>query len=121
VTKNIRQTVIWFTNFRRKGMLRKLISVETHAGKPITAGTVTIVPMAKSLRVMIPGIPGGLIWNRPVAVVTKTASGSEHVLSVNDPTRRAVLALWGAVIGSALFTLAFKLRRRDDRKDQQEV
>lgn len=102
-------------------MLRRLINVETNAGKPIIAGTVTIVPMAKSLRLMIPGFPGGLIWNRPVAVVTRTASGDEQVIPINDPTRRALLALWGAVVGSALFTLIFKLRRHKNRTNQEEV
>jgi len=93
-------------------MINKIIKIETHAGEPISAGDVTIVPMSKSMLLMIPGFPAGLVWNRPVAIVAKTLSGNELVLPINDPTRRAVLSLWGAVFGSALFTMIFILRRR---------
>ena len=101
-------------------MLRRLINIETHAGEPISAGDVTIIPLAKSLRLMIPGIPTGLIWNRPIAIVARTVSGDEHVIPVRDPTRRAVLSIWGAVCGSTLFTLVYILRRRvrNNRKEK---
>lgn len=102
-------------------MLNRLIKIETRAGAPITAGDATLVPLAKSMKLMIPGVPAGLIWNRPAAVVVKMASGEEQVLTINDPTRRRLLALWGAVCGSALFTLVFILRRKNAIKKHKEM
>jgi hypothetical protein len=108
-------------DFGRTGMIRKLINVETHAGEPISAGTVTLVPIAKSLRLMIPGVPAGLIWNRPVAMVIRDTAGSEQVIPIRDSTRRAVLALWGAAIGSAIYTMLFILKRQFESKNKEEV
>jgi uncharacterized spore protein YtfJ len=102
-------------------MIRKLINVETHAGEPITLETATLIPLTRSLRLMIPGIPAGLIWNRPVAMVIRDKAGSEQVIPVRDRTRKAVLALWGAAVGSTLFSLAFIMKRRSESKKKEEV
>ncbi len=88
-----------------------MIEVETTAGEPVSVGEREIVPIARSVRVQMPVVQGGLIWNRPVAVVVRTASGQEYELPVHDVTRRAQLfVLVAGILGSLLMWLA--LRRR---------
>lgn len=87
------------------------IQMETRAGEPVTAGGNILIPMARVLRVMLPGMPaGGLIWNRPSAVVVRSADGQEQVLPVRDVTRQAQWALFGVAL--ALLLPALLLRRR---------
>jgi hypothetical protein len=91
-------------------VLANLIHVETRAGNPILAGDRTIIPLAKSVRLQFPGWNGGVIWNRPVSVVIRTAGGEEQLLPVRDVTRQVQLALLGGMLGMALLSLL--LRRR---------
>ena len=71
--------------------------VETRAANPLEAGTYTLVPLTKVVRVHIPGWLGGVIWNRPIAVVVNTG-GEEQVLPIRDLTR--VIQFW--IFGSGL-------------------
>jgi hypothetical protein len=94
-------------------------NVETRAAPPVIVGETRIVPMARSLRIQIPGLPGGLVWNRPVAVVAQTAGGQEQVLPVRDITRQVQLALFsGALLGTLLVWLALRIFR-EKRNDQK--
>lgn len=72
------------------------ITQEVHAGDPYQAGDTTITPLANVLRIQIPGLNGGLIWNRPAAVVVHSPDGAEQTLPVHDITRLAIWALAGA-------------------------
>lgn len=88
-------------------MLANLIQTTTQAGEPIQAGDTQIIPMARVVRVQLPGLPGGLIWNRPVAVVTLDQAGQQTVHSIRDITRIAQFALLGVgLIGAALIWFA---------------
>ncbi|MBN2148158.1 MAG: hypothetical protein JW726_12260 [Anaerolineales bacterium] len=80
----------------------KWITLETRAGEPIKAGDKRLLPMAKVLRLKIPGLNGGLIWNRPASVVVQSADGQEQTLPVRDLTRQAQWLLLGAGILGAL-------------------
>ncbi len=92
------------------------IEYETQAGEPFHAGDMRIIPLARTLRIRIPGLPGGLVWNRPAALAVQTAGGEERVLPVQDVTRQAQLALLGAgLIGSILVWSIMRMTRR--RKD----
>jgi hypothetical protein len=85
-------------------MLDNFLTVENMAGSPIQAGALRIVPVSQSVRLHVPGLPGGLIWNRPVSVVVTTADGQEQVLPIRDLTRIAQLTILGAaVMGTLLF------------------
>ena len=88
---------------------RRFIRVETRAGEPISAQDKTITPLAISTTIQVPGLPVGLVWNRPSAVVVHYANGVEEVLPVQDVTRQALLTLFGAAAGVLLFSLAWKL------------
>jgi hypothetical protein len=82
----------------------KFIQVENRAGRIIEAGHHQIMPVSQAVRLQIPGLPGGLIWNRPISVVVTTPDGQEQILPIRDVTRIAQLTLIGmAVVGSFLF------------------
>lgn len=84
-------------------MLAPYITTETRVGEPMSIGDTTIVPMAKSLRIQIPRLPGGLIWNRPVSLLVREPDGSEEVLHIRDITRRTQ---FGLILGSIAGLLA---------------
>ena len=85
-------------------MLDRFIHVENRAGSIIQAGDNQIMPISQAIRLQIPGLSGGLIWNRPVSVVVTAPDGQEQVLPIRDVTRIAQLAILGmAVVGSFLY------------------
>lgn len=90
-----------------------IINFETKAGKEIQVGDHTIIPFANSLRVNIPFIKGGLIWNRPVAVAVQTPEKQEYMLPIQDVTRQIIFALVGAsFVSTALFLLFSRKTRK---------
>jgi hypothetical protein len=85
-------------------MLDQFIQVENRAGGIIQAGDNQIMPISQAIRLQIPGLAGGLIWNRPVSVVVTAPNGQEQVLPIRDITRIAQLTIFAsAVLGSFLF------------------
>ena len=70
-----------------------LIRYETQTGEPLLVGDTQITPLARVLRMQLPGSFKGLIWNRPAGVLVKTRHGQEQILPVRDVTRQAQLAL----------------------------
>ena len=93
-------------------MAHPLVQIETRAGAPLVAGERVLIPMAQVVRLQLPGpAVGGLIWNRPVSVVSRTADGQEQVLPVQDVTRQAQLALLGLCLVTALVVPVFFRRR----------
>lgn len=93
------------------------VQVETHAGAPIQAGETQITPLARVLRLRLPGAPGGLIWNRPVAVVTRTPDGREKVLPIQDVTRQAQLSILGMMTGLLVIVWLLYWRKKAKRKE----
>jgi len=69
------------------------IRFEIQRGTPVAAGGSQVTPVTKTLCIPLPGIAGGLIWNRPFAVEVRTAEGEEWSLPVPDVTRQAQIAL----------------------------
>ncbi len=83
---------------------------ETMPGKTIQAGENKITPFSQAIRLTLPGVKGGLIWNRPVSVIVQGADGSEQVLPVVDITRTVQLTLLGA--GLVIGLLTWLIQRR---------
>jgi hypothetical protein len=69
---------------------------EARQGDPIHAGGRTLTPVARSLRISLPGKTVGLIWNRPVAVNVQAAGEADRMIPVVDGTRIAQLCIVGA-------------------------
>jgi hypothetical protein len=80
------------------------IQYEARQGAPIQAGGRTLTPVARSLRISLPGKAVGLIWNRPVAVNVQAAGEADRMIPIVDVTR--IAQLW--IVG-AFFLFAFIL------------
>ncbi len=82
------------------------IEREIRTGEPRQVGDYQITPQSQVLKLILPGIRGGLIWNRPKAVIVKYRDGQEYSLPVQDVTR---LVIWtmlaGGIIGAILIGL----------------
>ncbi len=85
-----------------------ILTIENQAGEPIQAGANRVVPFSQVVRLQIPGLQGGLVWNRPVSVLVQAADGGEQVLAIPDPTRQAQLTFLGAAFGAALIYWLFR-------------
>lgn len=100
-------------------MLGRFLQVETRAGDPIPAGDTTIIPLAKSLQIRLPGGRGGVIWNRPASVAVQTAGGQEYILPIRDLTRQVQFSLYaGSLLG--VFLMWLLMRRKTKRQAEKE-
>ncbi len=90
--------------------LKDLIRLENTAGPPITAGDVTVTPLAQAL-VLNLGPRRGRVWNRPVAVLVEREGVSRRIPIV-DVTRIAQVAL---IVAGLTTGLSFMLARRRAR------
>ncbi len=90
----------------------KLFSIEKRRGEPVRAAGWTIAPVTRVVRLSIPGIKGGLIWNRPIAVEVETGGAPVRSLLVPDVTRQIQWTILGGVfIGLILVRLLVNQRR----------
>jgi hypothetical protein len=90
-----------------------LIEYITQAGDPIQAGEAQLIPFSTSLRIRLPFLPAGWIWNRPTAVVVKTGNGGDHLIPIIDTTRRAqIVLLLVGIIGALLVWIGFRTIHR---------
>ena len=89
-----------------------LCKVETQAGAEIQAGAYTLVPFVKTWRWQPRTGQAGFVWNRPAAILARSADGQEQVLPVPDLTLRVLLSLLGVCLGATLLMLVIPLIRR---------
>ena len=92
-----------------------LFRIETHAGTPIAMNGVRLFPFAESLRLFLPMMNFGLVWNRPVSILAIGADGEEQVIPIRDRTREIVWTLYGAIAVLAVMTALVEFRLRGDR------
>jgi hypothetical protein len=85
----------------------------TSAGAGIEHQGRVLVPVARSFLLRPRGGRGGLVWNRPVAVLVEDPSGKRR-LSIADPTRRIQWTLLAAGLAVAWFVR--HRRRRANRR-----
>ncbi len=52
-------------------MSQPFIHIRTNVGKAVHLNGSTIVPIARSVHIRLPLLSGGLIWNRPIAVLVR--------------------------------------------------
>ena len=91
-------------------MLTPLLRIETLTGQPIKVKGTQLRVRSQVVQLRLPVIAGGLIWNRPVAVLVQSADGQDRLLPIPDLTRTAVLAL--TVLGLATAFLLSLFRRK---------
>ncbi len=91
-------------------MLTPLLRIETLTGQPINVKGTQLRVRSQVVQLRLPVISGGLIWNRPVAVLVQSADGQDRLLPIPDLTRTTVLAL--TVLGLATAFLLSLFRRK---------
>jgi hypothetical protein len=88
--------------------LRKMVHWEITNGDTITVGDTTVTPQSRAL--VVHWANGGLVWNRPVAVLVKNGEQTRRIPIV-DATRRAQLAILG--IGLLFFVMTLLAGNRE--------
>ncbi len=89
--------------------LRRRISWQTRHGRRLVVGDVALTPVSRALQIAWSG--GGLVWNRPTAVLVER-DGQVERLPIVDVTRRAQLFLAG--LGLLFWLTAATLRKRQN-------
>lgn len=79
-------------------------------GKPQMVDGWTLVPLSQALVIQLPGLQGGLVWNRPLGVWVSRDGGQEHFLPIRDPTRTVILAMLAGAISFLLVMSLFRGR-----------
>jgi hypothetical protein len=79
------------------------ITHEYRAGEKITIGEKTLIPFSHFWRIKFLGNQSGsVVWNRPSSVLVRSADGEEQVLPIYDLTRRVMISLFAACLGSLI-------------------
>ena len=100
-------------------MPKQIIVQQTSAGEPVEVNDLTVYPVARSYRVNLPGARGGIIWNRPLAVIVEDADGTRQILPVIDRTRQLQIAIFSAGFIVTLLTwLIFRKSRKPAKKEK---
>ena len=71
-------------------------------GMPIPMGHFFLTPLSRAFILQIPGLRGGLVWNRPSGVRITHLDGSEQWIPVRDVTRLAIFGIAGLSLVAAI-------------------
>lgn len=87
-------------------------------GRTIELDQLEITPVARSWVLPLPGATGGLVYNRPEAVVVRAGGSKEQRLAVPDQTRRYQLLIWTAAAALVVIIrlLTSSIVKRNRRK-----
>jgi hypothetical protein len=91
-------------------MTKLLFHIETLTSEARRVKDVQLRVRSQVVQLRLPIAHGGLIWNRPVAVLVDLPDGQQRVLPIPDPTRTAVLAFTGICIASTILAMFFRHR-----------
>ena len=87
---------------------------QTASGDKVTVGDVTVTPQSQALIIRWPH--GGLVWNRPVAILVERGEQTERIPIV-DVTRIVQLGLLGLSLVFSMVIFALSVRQRRDRNE----
>jgi hypothetical protein len=88
-----------------------LFRIETHTSQPIRVKDTELHVRSQAIQLRIPVANGGLIRNRPVAVLVRTWDGQGQILPIPDLTRIAVLTLVGLCFGCMFLLILLKRKK----------
>src|SRR5215212_502664 len=91
-------------------MQTSLFRIGTLSGPPLDVPNGQVYLRSQFVQLRFPALQGGLIWNRPAAVVVRSLNGQETTLPIVDVTRIVMLALTG--LGLATVLVSMFLRRK---------
>ena len=89
-------------------MSNSLLRIETLTGQPVKVKDAQLRLHSQVLQLRLPFARGGLIWNRPVAVLVRTLDGQDRILPIRDMTRTAMLVLAGLCFASTFLFMIYK-------------
>ena len=89
-------------------MSMPLLRVETLTGQPIKVKDTQLRVRSQVVQLRLPVISGGLIWNRPVAVLVHTPDGQQQILPIPDVTRSVMLMLAGLCFASMVLFIRYR-------------
>ncbi|HLZ28592.1 MAG TPA: hypothetical protein VKV73_14865 [Chloroflexota bacterium] len=78
----------------------RVVQTRTLQARPIVAGALRLTPESRVVAVRLPF--GGLVWQRPTAVVVEQPGVATRRLPIIDLTRRAQL---GVLLGTVVLTV----------------
>jgi hypothetical protein len=90
--------------------LNEIIKWQTVSGEAVTVGDVTVVPQSQALTLRW-GRHGGLVWNRPAAILVERGGQTERIPIV-DFTRAVQFGLLGLCLVVCMVALVIPARRR---------
>jgi hypothetical protein len=85
------------------------IEREVRTGEVQQVGDYEITPLTNVFIAKFHGHHGGLIWNRPRAVIVRSMDGEEKILPVRDVTRNII---WGMLAGAMLGAMLIGMMKR---------
>jgi hypothetical protein len=94
--------------------LKEILRWQTISGDKVTSGDVTVTPQSQALIIRWPH--GGLVWNRPVAILVERAEQTER-FPIVDVTRIVQLGLLGLSLVFSVVILVLSVRQRRDRNE----
>jgi hypothetical protein len=89
-----------------------LLRIETLTGQPIKIKDTQVRVRSQVVQLRFPFIHGGLLWNRPVAVLARTTDGQDQILPIRDITRAAVLVLLVISLAGTFLLRLFRRKRK---------
>jgi hypothetical protein len=90
--------------------LNEIIKWQTVSGEAVTVGDVTVVPQSRALTLRW-GHHGGLVWNRPAAILVARGGQTERIPIV-DFTRAVQFGLLGFCVIFCMVAFVVSTRRR---------
>lgn len=94
-------------------MKRSILHIETLTSPPIAIHDTQYSLRSQLVHLRLPAVNGGLIWNRPLAVVLRTVDDQEKIVRIVDVTRIAMFALAGLCF-TGMFVLMFLKRKKPE-------
>ena len=93
---------------------REIVRRQMLSGEATTVGDITVTPQSEAVTIRWPS--GGLVWNRPVAVIVER-EGMRERIRVADVTRIVQLGLLGLTLVFSLVFFWLSVRRWRDQDD----
>jgi hypothetical protein len=89
-------------------MLTSVLRIQILTGQPIKVKDTQLRVRSQVVQLQLPFISGGLIWNRPIAVLVHTADGQDQILPIPDLTRTALLTLLVLSLAGTFLLVLFR-------------
>ncbi len=90
--------------------LGDIVKWQTVSGAAVTVGDVTVVPQSQALTLRW-GRFGGLVWNRPAAILVERGGQTERI-PILDVTRAVQVGLLGFCLSFCMIVYVVSARRR---------